>query len=659
MGMSEHDWLLLLRDASLPFAWIVVILFILSGLDDLLYDGGAFFWLLYKRVRFSDRERLNVEKLHAREQQRIAIFLPAWQVSSTIGAMLTEILEHVDYRNFAVFVGTYPNDLHTQQAVDKLAALFPQVVKVVANCPSPSSHAHCLNSLYAAMQDYECLHEVNFDIVVLHRAGDIVHRHSLLLYNYLIPRVDVVQLPTLPAPTAAGWLAHQLIADEQAEYQMKEQLAREKMQGFITYTGSGTALSRRAMAMLEEADGTIFDETTVAEGYHLARKATEFGLKSIFVSIVLHERERHCCLPFSRRATFVANQTLYPGDVEQFLGWKSQQINAIALQYCASSGWQGSTGVKLNRLHDRKVAPATLLNLLMYPLGATAIICFHFHVLAEWGALSTLLLLSIALVCVRVGIRIGYVGMMYGPVAGLLAVPRMLMGNVLNGMAVMRALADKRKAELAATASAEEPVDLEFSSRIPPVIHSVKPPVAEVHPTCSLDRLLKLLRSADAGVNVTGLEAIPRELDAKTRRPLVQLISVISNSDVAYVRAAVARVSGFLQWPELSPLALKLLYDAQWVVRANAARALLKFPDFDRLVNDAFLQVDRYAWDVLIRSLEQDARAQQVLLPRLGLAEMSLARSIILRESPLLRHRYQDMLKTARPEHRLAMHGGR
>ena len=303
VGITGQEWLIFWRDFCQALAWLVVLVFLVSGVEDLLYDVTHYSWQIYRRIRFRKRERLSLAKLRVREQQLIAVFVPAWQESKVIGDMLAQTLEKVEYHNYTVFVGTYPNDPETQQAVDALAARYPRVVKVVADRPGPTNKAHNLNVIYGAMKEYERRHGVRFEIMVMHDAEDVVHPYSFMLYNYLIPRVDAIQIPILPLPVSFTKWVHWLYADEFAENHLKDMIAREKLHGFVPYAGVGTCLSRHALLRLEEEGGseTPFDESTLTEDYNVARKANLAHLNSIFVSVVLQEEKPRRLAPLAKR----------------------------------------------------------------------------------------------------------------------------------------------------------------------------------------------------------------------------------------------------------------------------------------------------------------------------------------------------------------------
>lgn len=57
--------------------------------------------------------------------------VPAWNETGVIGNMAELAATTLDYENYHIFVGTYPNDPDTQRDVDEVCARFPNVHKVV------------------------------------------------------------------------------------------------------------------------------------------------------------------------------------------------------------------------------------------------------------------------------------------------------------------------------------------------------------------------------------------------------------------------------------------------------------------------------------------------------------------------------------------------
>src|SRR3546814_1272935 len=68
----------------------------------------------YRRARLSDF-------VVRRDAGRIAIFVAAWDESRVIGAMLATALARIEHPNYRLYVGTYPNDRATIDAVIEVA----------------------------------------------------------------------------------------------------------------------------------------------------------------------------------------------------------------------------------------------------------------------------------------------------------------------------------------------------------------------------------------------------------------------------------------------------------------------------------------------------------------------------------------------------------
>ena len=94
-----------------------------GGLDDLAID---LIWIFRTGWR-----RLTVYRRHApafvttlsppANPGRIAVFIAAWDESAVIGDMLRTALGRFDHGDYRLYVGVYPNDRATIEAVDAVA----------------------------------------------------------------------------------------------------------------------------------------------------------------------------------------------------------------------------------------------------------------------------------------------------------------------------------------------------------------------------------------------------------------------------------------------------------------------------------------------------------------------------------------------------------
>ena len=150
-------WLYGLKVIAITLA---VIMFI-SGLDDFFID--VVYWV--RRIKrklsvYRRYPRMSYRELYKPDEKPLAIMVPAWNETGVIGNMAELAATTLDYENYHIFVGTYPNDPDTQRDVDEVCARFPNVHKVVCARPGPTSKADCLNNVLDAITQFEILDEL-------------------------------------------------------------------------------------------------------------------------------------------------------------------------------------------------------------------------------------------------------------------------------------------------------------------------------------------------------------------------------------------------------------------------------------------------------------------------------------------------------------------
>ena len=85
---------------------------------------------------------------------------------------------------------------------------------------------------------------------MLHDAEDLVHPLELRLFDRLVERAALVQLPVLPLPDPRSrWISGHY-ADEFAESHIKELVVREAVGAAIPLAGVGCAIERGALDRL-------------------------------------------------------------------------------------------------------------------------------------------------------------------------------------------------------------------------------------------------------------------------------------------------------------------------------------------------------------------------------------------------------------------------
>ncbi|MDR3690129.1 MAG: glycosyltransferase [Fimbriimonas sp.] len=648
----------MLRDIFSCLTWFVAIVYFLSGSQDFVYDIGAYWLRFWRRYTYRNQPRLTLERLRAREQQRIAVMVPAWNEGEVVASMVDNIIKRVEYENYSIFVGTYPNDAATQACVDRLSKEFPQIIKVVTARPGPTTKADCLHNILATIRSKEETDGIHYDIILMHDAEDWVHPQEFLLHNYLIPQVDVVQLPILPFPSKWNKWVHWIYADEFSENHMKDVPVREKISGFVPYAGTGTGFSRKVIDFLsDEHGGHVFNESSMTEDYSMSKKIREAGLKSVFVNVVLGDDKSPFWRPLCKRPLFVSNWSYFPMDWTRSVRQKSRWIIGISLQEWEQSGWEGSWLMKENFVKDRKVFVAAsasflgyfiLLYFLIYGMGQAGWIPFKLlSILKPGSALANLVKFCTFFMVLRITQRITWVGLTYGIGPGLLSVPRLAVGNVLNGLATFRALkvfSDSRRGK--AAVRWDNTQHLEGIGDMGGEDQSAKRRIVQSVP---LEQVFAGLISNEPDEIVRALRAIPSDVDELARAEIIAYLRSLVSSEELKIRAALAQTLGSLVWIELTPTIFHLLSDPDSVVRTNAARSLLARPRLGPLLEQAFISQRYLAVATLVRVIEQDRKRQRQLFEMITRERLVVTKTTLIMTSTILRKRFRTYLETITP----------
>jgi len=370
----------------------------------------------------------------APDQRFIAIFVPAWDEASVIGAMLKSTLARLDYPNYRLFVGCYRNDPATTAAVESISD--PRVQLVVVEEDGPTTKADCLNHIYDALLAYELEHKPAA-AVVLHDAEDVVHRLELSIFNSLIDRAGAIQLPVLPLPDPRSrWISGHY-CDEFAEAHTKELVVREAVGASIPLAGVGCAIARDPLARVAALhEGTPFAGGSMTEDYELGLRLGELGLKTMFVRIP--------ATPGSRAV--VSSRGHFPGSFGEAIRQKARWLGGIALHGWDRLGWSGGFGERWMRMRDRRGPIAALLLFCGY---SAALLWSQMWVAEALGApmqltidpaLATLLWINLWLLLWRIAMRALFTASDYGWLEGLLSIPRLIVGNLIAICAAARAL---------------------------------------------------------------------------------------------------------------------------------------------------------------------------------------------------------------------------
>ncbi|HEX6375671.1 MAG TPA: glycosyl transferase family protein [Allosphingosinicella sp.] len=408
--------------------------FLILGLSDLAVD------LIWIGVRLRGRGRPRRAVADVPPPARpgpLAVFVPAWDEAAVIGDMLRTAVSAWGDGDWRLYVGTYPNDAATAEAAAALADLRIRVV--IGPMPGPTTKADCLNRLWEALRVDEANEGRRAKAILLHDAEDVVHPDELRLFDALVERFDLVQLPVLPLiDSHSRWLGGHY-ADEFSESHGKELVVRGALGAGLPSAGVGCAFSRDALGRLaRERGGLPFDADSLAEDYELGLRIADAGGRSIFLRVA------------ARDGGLVATREYFPGTLRAAVAQKARWMTGIALAGWDRLGWTGGAAERWMRLRDRQSLLAAVL------LFAGYLAMALWLALKAWqgaggdgpkplpAALSALIGVNLALLGWRLAVRAGFTTAAYGWREGLRAMPRMAIGNVVMMLAAASALSRYR-----------------------------------------------------------------------------------------------------------------------------------------------------------------------------------------------------------------------
>lgn len=426
----------LLQSIAAELALFACVGFLLFALDDLLVD------LLY----FARRgwRALTVYRRHSRSDTRtlpmpfrpgwLVVFIPAWDEAAVIGPMLRATLERLDHPDYSLLVGYYRNDPATAAAI--AAVEDPRVVPVRVEADGPTTKADCLNRLYGALVRLETTQGRRAKAVVLHDAEDLVHPAELSVFDSLIERAGVIQLPVVPLPDPGGsWVAGHY-CDEFAESHGKDLVVREALGASIPLAGVGCAIDRSALTRLAAAgDGKPFGGGSMTEDYETGLRLGALGERGLFVRLP----------EVAGRPGAVASRGYFPATLDAAVRQKARWIGGIAFAGWDRLGWGAGWGERWFRLRDRRGPLSALLLLAGY---LSMLLWAQLGIAQSLGApppaplsptLALLLKINVVLLAWRLLMRAGFTASVYGWREGLKALPRTLVANLIAVLAAARA----------------------------------------------------------------------------------------------------------------------------------------------------------------------------------------------------------------------------
>ena len=435
LSFAARDWLsgpdALVGACLAPLAIAILV----SGLDDMVVDlVWAAHWIRAKLGKTSDAAPPRPES-----EKRIAIFVPLWREHHVIGPMLEHNIAAIDYRNYDFFVGAYPNDEPTLDAVRDAETRYANVHLAVCPHDGPTSKADCLNWIYQRMLLHEEHHGIRFEVVATHDAEDLIHAESLHVLNRYAGSYDMVQVPVLPLPTPALELVHGVYCDEFAEFQIKDMQVRRMMGSFTPSSGVGTGFTRAALEKLAESSSNrIFEPVCLTEDYENGMRLHALGCPQIFIPLGCEA------------ARAIATREYFPRRLRAAIRQRTRWVTGIALQTWERHGWKGPPGQIYWLWRDRK-------GLIGNPLSIFANLIFVYGLVTmpagsparfEHCVDPRIAAATLALLVYRMAVRTACVGRLYGPMFALGLPIRSVCANLINSLSSFLAISRFAKAKI-------------------------------------------------------------------------------------------------------------------------------------------------------------------------------------------------------------------
>ncbi len=263
------------EELAVALATGVLVVYALVFWEELVFD--LTYLLRYRKLK---NHALTPEELEADKPKRMAVLLPTWQ-DANLAPMIRATLGYTNYSplHLDFFVGVHPNDHETLEAAEALSQEFVNVHVVVADGPGPTPRGQLLNFMYSYLERFERSNRLEFEVVALHSADDVIHPYTFKLYSTLLRKYPAVQLPVLPLPSQGNFwkgLQNAGLSGDVAEAQLRHLPIREALGFFVPCAPSGFAVRRSLLPELA-SDGHIFDPKPEATHFDPALRLWRIG----------------------------------------------------------------------------------------------------------------------------------------------------------------------------------------------------------------------------------------------------------------------------------------------------------------------------------------------------------------------------------------------
>ena len=302
----------------------------------------------------------------------------------------------------------------------------------------PTTKADCLNHLYDALIAYETRDRTarpRRSCSTTPRTSSI--RFELRIFDGLIDRAAVIQLPVLPLPDPhSRWISGHY-CDEFAEAHIKELVVREAVGAAIPLAGVGCAIAREPLAQLAAMqDGKPFAGASMTEDYELGPAGSA---RSASRRCSCASRRSPASAAWSPAAA-ISRRRSAPRSARRRAGSAASRLPAgtgsagAAASASAGCGCATAAGRSPRCCCSRPMARRCCGRSCGSPKRSA-----RRSRRGSIPTLVTLLTINAWLLAWRVLMRACFTASAYGWREGLLSIPRLVVGNVIAMLAAARA----------------------------------------------------------------------------------------------------------------------------------------------------------------------------------------------------------------------------
>lgn len=440
MSFLETLWELSWRDTWL-LATVVLSLVIIF--DDLFVDILA----VFVKAKPSKMSQADFDLMNAQDQKRIAILMAHWQESTLIERMAAGNIQNIDYQNYEIFLGVYPNDKLSLEAARRAEKKFSNIRVIVNTMQGPTSKGQMINHMVRYINEFnQSVTYRQYDLLLTHDAEDMIHRYSLKLINLRSQKYDFIQIPVFSQPVPMSHLTEGIYVDEFTDSHTKNLIVRDHYRAGIPSAGVGTAVSASVVShLLELQDGHFLKENTLTEDYFLGLTCYDLNVKAHFDAEYIEYKDTKTG---EIKRDYVATREHFPQTFRKSIKQKTRWIMGICLQSFEQKSRKSKTLFGSYFLwRDRK--GLWCLPLFVSGVAFLTYFVYTYFVTGDWPRLSytpyrdffeTAMLGNLMLALLRMAERVVLVSRVYGFKGAILVPVRWVLSYFINNIATFNAL---------------------------------------------------------------------------------------------------------------------------------------------------------------------------------------------------------------------------